>query len=137
MTTDADYRALSQLRFEIRRFLAFSEDAAREAGVEPRHHQLLLLLRGLPEDMRPNIRTVSERLLVKHHSAVELVARAEAAGLVTRTRSPEDGREVLLALTPRGEAVLDALTRAHREELQKGGPRLVAALRTLLGEVDR
>ncbi|MES2643369.1 MAG: MarR family transcriptional regulator [Myxococcota bacterium] len=137
MTTDPDYRALAQLRFEIRRFLAFSEEAAHGAGVEPRQHQLLLQLRGLPVGLRPNIRTVSERLHIKHHSAVELVARAEAAGLILRTRSPEDGREVLLALTPRGEAVLEGLTRSHRDELRTRGPRLIDALGTLLAEEGR
>lgn len=132
MTNDTDYRALAQLRFEIRRFLSFSENAAQEAGVEPRQHQLLLQLRGLPDGMRPNIRTVAERMLVKHHSAVELAARAEAEGLVCRSRSAEDGREVLLALTPRGEAVLDGLTRTHRDELRTRGPRLLDALQVLL-----
>lgn len=129
--SDSEYQALAQLRFEIRRFVAFSEGAARAAGVEPQQHQVLLVLRGLPDGMRPNIRTVAQRLLLRHHSAVELVARVVAEGLVERTPSPDDGREMLLALTPRGSEVLDGLTRTHRDELRVLAPRLVEALQGL------
>jgi DNA-binding MarR family transcriptional regulator len=129
---DADYRALAQFRYEIRNFIAFSERAAREEGLEPQQHQLLLLLRGLPEGMRPNVRTIAERLLLRPHSATELVARAVGQGLVERESSPDDGREVLLRLTPRGLELLEALTRIHREELDVLGPRLITALDRLM-----
>jgi DNA-binding MarR family transcriptional regulator len=135
-TSSTDYTALAHLRSEIRRFLAFSESAARAAGLEPQQHQLLLLLRSLPPDARPNIRTVAESLLLRHHSAVELAHRAELAGLVVRERSTTDKREVLLSITPRGETALAALTSTHREELRVVAPRLIANLQTLLGDID-
>jgi DNA-binding MarR family transcriptional regulator len=68
-----DYRALAEFRYQIRRFLSFSETAARAAGIEPQQHQLLLALKGLPPSHRPNIKSLAERLCVKHHTAVALV----------------------------------------------------------------
>ena len=70
--SNADYRSLAAFRYEIRKFLSFSEQAAREAGIEPQQHQLLLAVRGLPESLRPTIRTISERLCVQHHTAVAI-----------------------------------------------------------------
>lgn len=127
-----EYESLAQLRYEIRRFVAFSEDAARSAGIEPRQHQLLLLLKGLPREERPTIGTIAQRLFVRHHTAAELVGRSERDALVTRSRGPEDRREVQVAVTPRGEEVLERLTRVHREELRTVGPRMVRALSAIV-----
>lgn len=126
---DKDYRALAEFRYQIRCFLRFSEQAAREAGLEPQQHQLLLTIKGLPEDTRATIGEVAERLQVQHHSTVELVDRMVKRGYVQRKRSPEDRREVLLQLTAKGERTLRELSIHHQEELRTAGPGLLAALK--------
>jgi DNA-binding MarR family transcriptional regulator len=130
----SDYRALGAFRYEIRKFLAFSEQAARNAGIQPQQHQLLLAVRGLPEEARPTIRAVAERLCVKHHTAVALIDALEGRGLLKRERSSADRREVLLALTPKGDAVLLRLSALHRDQLRNVGPVMVAALQSILDD---
>src|ERR1700688_4273479 len=115
--TEPDYQSLAELRYQIRRFLHSSEQAARDAGLEPRQHQLLLALKGLPEGVRPRIGELAERLQIQHHSGVELVNRLVAGGYVRRTRGGQDRREVLLELTLRGERLLSELSLHHQEEL--------------------
>jgi len=127
--TLSDYESLAELRYQIRCFLSFSEQAARAAGLEPRQHQLMLGLKGLPRNARPTIGELAERLQIHHHSAVELVNRLAASGYIRRTRGGEDRREVLLSLTPKGEAVLRKLSLHHRAELRSAGPTLVKSLR--------
>jgi DNA-binding MarR family transcriptional regulator len=128
---DIDYRALAELRHQIRRFLTFSEERAREAGVEPRQHQLLLAVKGLPQGLRPTIRVVAERLQLRHHTVVGLVDRLSAAKLVVRRPSEEDGREILVHITPQGERVLRGLSLAHEAELRTAGPALGHALKSI------
>ncbi|HEY2732710.1 MAG TPA: MarR family winged helix-turn-helix transcriptional regulator [Polyangiales bacterium] len=123
-----DYRSLASFRYEIRKFLAFSEQAAREAGIEPQQHQLLLALKGLPKGARPTIGTVAERLCIQHHTTVELVDKLEQRGLLERRRGTRDRREVLLRLTLRGGALLRRLSTIHREQLRTVGPAMVNAL---------
>ena len=132
--TQRDYESLAEFRHYIRRFLRFSERAAREAGLEPRQHQLLLALKGLPANVRPKIAEVAERLQIQHHSAVELVNRLEDAGFVRRQRGSEDRREVHLQLTPKGEKVLRELSLHHRSELRSQGPALLDSLEQLVTE---
>ena len=108
--TLADYQSLAELRYQIRRFVGFSEHASRKAGLEPRQHQLMLALKGLPDGVRPRIGELAERLQIQHHSAVELVNRLATGGYVRRQRGGEDRREVLLTLTPKGEKVLKQLS---------------------------
>jgi len=132
--TQRDYQSLAEFRHRIRRFLRFSERAARDSGLEPRQHQLLLALKGLPPNVRPKIAEIAERLQIQHHSAVELVNRLEAAGLVRRERGSQDRREVLLQLTPRGETVLRELSLCHRSELRSQGPALLESLQQLLSD---
>jgi DNA-binding MarR family transcriptional regulator len=127
--TLADYESLAELRYQIRRFLHFSKQAARVAGLEPQQHQLMLSLKGLPRNLRPRIGELAERLQIRHHSAVELVNRLSVGGYVRRHRGSEDSREALLSLTPRGEKVLKKLSLQHRAELRVRGPALLAALR--------
>lgn len=127
--TLSDYESLSELRYQIRCFLSFSEQAARAAGLEPRQHQLMLSLKGLPAKARPTIGELAERLQIQHHSAVELVNRLVTAGYIRRVRGRADRREVLLSLTPKGEKVLRQLSLHHRAELRSAGPALVKALR--------
>jgi DNA-binding MarR family transcriptional regulator len=123
-----NYRALADFRYEIRRFLSFSEQAARDSGIEPQQHQALLAIKGLPPGRRATVGVLSERLQIQHHSAVELSVRLEAKGLIRRARSRRDRREVLLSLTRRGEKLLRELTLPHRAELRSAGPTLLRAL---------
>jgi DNA-binding MarR family transcriptional regulator len=125
----ADYESLAELRYQIRRFLHFSEQASRMAGLRPHQHQLMLALKGLPGRIRPRIGVLAERLQIRHHSTVELVNRLSAGGYVRRNRMGEDRREVWLSLTPKGEKVLRKLSLQHRAELRLHGPALIAALR--------
>ena len=127
--TVPDYQSLAELRHQIRRFLYFSEQVARKAGLEPRQHQLMLALKGLPKHVRPRIGELAQRLQIQHHSAVELANRLSAGGYVRRARGGEDRREVLLALTAKGERVLRELSLHHRQELRLQGPALIVALK--------
>lgn len=130
--TLADYRALAEFRHQIRRFLHFSEQAVLGAGLERGQYQLMLAIKGMPVGMRPRIRDVANRMHIQHHSAVELINRLARGGYVKRTRAEQDRREVLLALTPKGEHLLGELALHHREELRTAGPDLVAALRRVM-----
>jgi DNA-binding MarR family transcriptional regulator len=129
-----DYRVLSNFRYEIRRFLNFSEQAARHVGIEPHQHQALLAIRGLRSSQKPSIGVLAERLQIEHHSAVELVNRLERKHLIRRSRNATDRREVLLQLTARGERILRSLTRVHRAELRTAGPKLLRALKAAIAE---
>jgi DNA-binding MarR family transcriptional regulator len=132
--TLADYQALAEFRYQIRRFLHFSERAVKAAGLERGQYQLMLAIKGMPSGVRPRIRELANRMQILHHSAVELVNRLEAGGYVRRDRAQDDRREVLLALTPKGEKVLAELAIHHHEELRSAGPALVGALRRVMQE---
>ena len=135
--TELDYASLAEFRYQIRRFLHFSELAARTAGIEPHQHQLLLALKGLARSEEPpTIGILAERLQIQHHSAVELVQRLKDRRLISRSRSPADRRQVLIQLTPHGEAELEKLTVCHLAELRTNGPALVAALEGLIRRND-
>jgi DNA-binding MarR family transcriptional regulator len=127
--TMADYQALAEFRYQIRKFLHFSDRAVKDAGLERGQYQLMLSIKGIPHDLRPRIRDLANRLQIEHHSAVELINRLEAGGYVRRERGLDDRREVLLALTAKGEQVLEELALHHHEELQGAAPQLVAALK--------
>ena len=128
----AEYRALAQFRFLIRRFLTNGEKAARSVGLEPQQYVGLLTLRGLPAGQQATIRSLSERLQIRHHSAVELVDRMEKSGLFRRERSKQDRRRVLVHLTPRGKKLLNRLVRHRLAELRESGPALARALQLLI-----
>ena len=127
----SEYQKLEEFRFQIRRFLNFSQAAARASGVEPQQHQALLALKGLPDGCSPTIGHLAERLMLKHHSAVELVDRLQTMGLLTRRTSPDDARQVLVQLTTKGERILHSLSVVHRTEVEETGPKLAAALRAI------
>ena len=118
---DEDYRQLLELRNGLRRFLRWSEERARAGGLTAAQHQLLLAVRGHPGPGPPTVGDVAEHLLLRHHSAVQLVDRAERAGLVRRDRDHEDHRRVRLSLTDEGDAVLASLAVQHLEELSRVG----------------
>jgi DNA-binding MarR family transcriptional regulator len=131
-----NYRAMAEFRYQIRRFLRFSEHAAREAGLEPQQYQLMLAVKGLPNGDKPRIGDVAERLQIQHHSTVELVDRLSKRALVRRRRSENDRREVLLELTPKGERLLQELAVHHRDEIREMGPELVVSLKKVLRDSD-
>lgn len=132
----AEYRALAELRYRIRRFVHFSEGAARQAGLEPQQHQLLLAIKGIPVDRPATIGDLAERLQLKPNSANELVRRAELRGLVATERGEDDRRQVLVSLTDEGENALHDLSVAHLEELRSEARALVEGLEQLIGKGD-
>ena len=134
--TLTDYQALAEFRYQIRKFLHFSEQAVQAAGLERGQYQLMLAVKGMPEGVRPRIRDLADRMQVQHHSAVELINRLERGGYVQRQRGQDDRREVLLELTPKGEKVLAELALHHHEELRNAAPSLVAALQRLTPEKE-
>ena len=127
------YRELAEFRYRIGRFLRFSQQAARAGGIAPGQHQLLLAVKGSPDDEAPTIGSLAGRLGIRHHSAVGLVDRLAARRLVRRRRDDRDRRQVHVELTPQGEELLRRLSIHHRAELRTEGPALVRALRTIIG----
>jgi DNA-binding MarR family transcriptional regulator len=130
--SDEEYRQIAEFRYRIRQFLHFSELAARAHGIEPQQHQLLLAIRGLPKGTRPTVKALSSRLCLRHHSTVELANRLVAHGAIVRRHSDEDGREVLLELTAKGEQILQELSLLHWQELQSSGPALTDSLQAIV-----
>jgi DNA-binding MarR family transcriptional regulator len=130
--TTAEYRALAELRYRIRKFVGEGDAVARAAGLEPQQYLLLLAIRGLPEGVEATIRTLADRLALKHHSAVELIDRLEAHGYVRRSRSRDDRRSVFVALLPRGEKLLEQVAGDRIGELRASGTAFVNAISALL-----
>jgi DNA-binding MarR family transcriptional regulator len=119
--TDQDYKDLLALRTALRQFLHWSEQRAQAAGLTPAQHQLLLAVRGHDGAAEPTIGDIAGHLLLRHHSAVGLIDRAEEAGLVVRRRDEDDRRIVRVALTPKGERILASLSAAHLDEVRRLG----------------
>ncbi len=132
-----EYQALAEFRYQLRRFLHFSEEAAHRTGLEPRQHQLLLALKGLPEGRKANITDIAERLQIKHHSAVELIDRLIARGFIERSPDASGHRRVLITLTPQGEEILHTLSHIHRAELRTLSPDLIQALHSLNNDSNK
>src|SRR5260370_15633042 len=128
----AESQALAELRYLLRMLVGEGDGAARAAGLEPQQYLLLLALRGLPVGVEATIRTLAERLALKHHSAVELIDRLEAHGYVRRSRGRDDRRRVLVTLLPRGEKLLEQVARDRIGELRASGAALVNAISALL-----
>jgi DNA-binding MarR family transcriptional regulator len=132
-----EYRALADFRYQIRRFLGFSEELVRAAGMEPQQHQLLLAIKGLPDGDTATVGELAQRLQLKHHSTVELVNRLAKLGYVARASGQEDRRQVIVRLTPSGAGILRKLSLAHHQELDIAGPRLSRALRSIARQHDK
>ncbi|GAA4700686.1 helix-turn-helix domain-containing protein [Pseudonocardia yuanmonensis] len=119
--TKQDFEALARFRFGIRRYLRFSEETVRDHGLTPQQYQLLLALKGFPGREWATVGELAERLQLRHHSTVELINRAQAQRLVTRSQDPEDARVVRVELTGVGQEVLGRLSWLHRLELDRMG----------------
>lgn len=129
----ADYRALAEFRLLMRRFMMFSQEAARDAGLAPQQHQALLAIKGFEKDEAPTIGDLAEQLAIKHHSAVGLVDRLVKAGHLKRRHDEADRRRVTLSLTASGESILADLSAAHRDELRM----LTPSLKSLFAKLER
>ena len=129
--SDTDYLTLAAFRAALRRFLRVSEDIAHGLGLTPQQHQGLLAVRGFPGSAAPTVGELATRLQINHNSAVGLVTRLMKQGYVRRTVSDTDRRRVHVSLTPKGQALLDRLTEAHRTELKQVGPEITRLLNEL------
>jgi DNA-binding MarR family transcriptional regulator len=129
----ADYQALANFRYALRQFLAFSGDAAQSVGLTPQQHQAMLSIIGAPEGQAVTIGFVAKRMLLKHHSMVELVDRLVELNLVVRQQDAADRRKVLLSLTPKAKRLLTKLSAAHLQELRQIRPVFADLLQRLDG----
>ena len=129
---EPNFKAMAELRYQIRCFLRFSENAARQAGIEPQQHQLLMAVKGLPDGANPTISVLAERMQLQHHSTVELIDRLVERGFLCRLRAVNDRRQVLVKLTSEGEEFLQKLALHHWQELQSVGPLFVRVLQGLI-----
>ena len=128
---ETNYEALADFRYALREFLAFSEAAAKAAGLSAQQHQALLAIKGTPRNESVSVQRLAARLLIQHNSAVELVDRLENSGLVRRTRDPRDARRAQIALTPKAQRILRSLSAAHLQELKAVRPIFLTLLRQL------
>src|SRR5262245_61267416 len=129
-----DFKAMAELRYQIRRFLRFSENAARQAGIEPQQHQLLLAVRGLPDVLKPTIGVLAERMQLQHHSTVELIDRLVDRGFLFRLRSTDDKRQVLDKITQDREGYLKQISLNNLLELKSAVSEIVKILEVLVDE---
>ena len=123
-----DIQQLAKFRYEIRRFLQFSEQAAGAAGLQPQQHQLLLQIAGAVDGTAVTISYIADAMGLRHHTVVELSKRCEAAGLVRRTHDLVDRRCVVLKLTAQGDRALRQLSEVHAQQLSEQAPSLIRAL---------
>src|SRR5262245_18139635 len=131
-TTQPNFTAMAELRYQIRRFLRFSENAARQAGIEPQQHQLVLAVRGLPKVLKTTIGVLAERMQLQHHSTVELIDRLVERGFWFRLRSTYNKRPDLVKLTRDGEVSLEELSLQHLQEIHPASPAFVKILQNLI-----
>jgi len=129
--SDSDYLTLAAFRAALRKFLRTSEEIAHGLGLTPQKHQAMLAVRGFPGNNPPTIGELAAKLHVRHNSAVGLITRIEKEGYVKREKSKTDQRRMHVRLTPKGQALLDKLTEAHRIELRHIGPEITRLLKEL------
>jgi DNA-binding MarR family transcriptional regulator len=132
--TVGEYQAIAELRYRIRGFLRDGDAVARRVGLSPQQYLMMLAIRGLPRGFEATIRTLAQRVALKHHSAVELVDRLEENGYVRRSRGQEDRRLVTVSLLQSGERLLEAVVRHRIGELCSNGRRLVQAINQILAD---
>ena len=130
------FEALAAFRLEVRRYLAFAQDAAASCGITMQQHQAMLAIRASAEGSL-GVGELAELLFLRHHSAVELTDRLVKAGLVERNKSAEDGRRTLIALTKSGMRTLNDLAATHVDEIRRHGPDLAGSLSRLIGQAPK
>ena len=130
--TKSHYETLAALRHTLSKFLLFSQEEARTAGLTPQQHQALLAIKGYPDRDYVSVGELAAQLHLRHHSAVGLIDRLVQRQLVRRTTSTSDKRRVEVTLTARGEALINRLSAAHWKELQQLGPEIFRALDTIM-----
>lgn len=126
--TESNYRSLAEFRYQIRLFIADSDETARFAGLEPEQFQLLLAVRGMPQGSSATIQRLASRLLVRHNTAVERIDRLVRMGLLRRAHSRTDHRVVFVELSVRGKRIVEKLAQKRVRELRRNGHELIAAL---------
>lgn len=134
--TKTEYEILSAFRYALRQFLRFSEEAAQSMGLTPQQHQALLSIKGFPGRDKITVKELSERMQIQHHSAVGLVNRLEAQGLLKREPSHADRRQVYVKLSAQGTALLEQLSSIHKEELHRMLPELQKLFEQLSEDKD-
>jgi len=123
---------LAEFRFQLRKFLRFSEVAAEGAGISVQQYQMLQVIAAVPEGQGASISYLADRMILRHNSAVELVDRAVRAGVVRRESDDEDLRRSIVRLMPEGEKVLEQLIPSHLDELDERGRDIIVAMESLL-----
>ncbi len=126
-------KSLAEFRFQMRKFLSFSEMASERCGIGAQQYQLMQVIAAMPEGQMATITYLAERMILRHNSTVELVDRAERAGLVRRETDERDLRRSIVQLTPQGTALLERLVKEHLSELAPRADSLIDALRNLQG----
>jgi DNA-binding MarR family transcriptional regulator len=134
--TPSKLKSLAEFRFQMRKFLSFSESASERCGIPAQQYQLMQVIAAIPEGQQASITYLAERMILRHNSTVELVDRAERAGLVRRESDPKDMRRSLVLLTAQGHEILDRLVAEHLRELSPLCEHLIHALRDLQGAVE-
>ena len=129
----ARLRELAEFRYQLRQFLSFSEAASEAAGVAAQQYQLMQVIEALPAGQKASITYLAERMILRHNSTVELVDRAERAGLVRRESDATDMRRSLIELTPKGREILGLLIEQHLAELDVRGHKIIDALESVFG----
>jgi len=137
LMTKAHYEMMAELRYSLRRFFRLSEEIALAAGATPQQYQSLLAIKGLPGRDQITIGELAEQLQIRHHSAVGLANRLVSEGYAQRVRGSTDRRQVFLALTPKGEALLEKLAATHGEEWMRIAPHLKTLLTKLRNQQAR
>ncbi|OCC05435.1 hypothetical protein BA190_08410 [Labrys sp. WJW] len=130
--SEVNYDALARFRYEIRKYLAFSEDAAAKAGVTPHQYQALVAIKGFSRHEPLSVGDLAELMFIRHHTAVSLVNRMAKLGLLTRVPDSHDKRRVFISLTDIGEEHLRSLASVHVEELRRAGANFVGTLQDLM-----
>ena len=135
--TQSSLKSLAEFRFQMRKFLSFSEMASERCGIPAQQYQLMQVIAAMPEGQQASITYLAERMILRHNSTVELVDRAERAGLVRRESDPKDMRRSLVQLTAQGQEIVERLVAEHLRELSPLCDVLIHALRELQGAVER
>lgn len=132
----ARLKSLAEFRYQMRKFLSFSESASEKCGIPAQQYQLMQVIAAIPEGQHASITYLAERMVLRHNSTVELVDRAERAGLVRRENDPKDMRRSLVMVTAQGHDILERLVAEHLRELSPLCDHLIHALRDLQGAVE-